>query len=293
MKTSLDHLPERHQENLGVIKEIIIEKVNPEMVILFGSYARGDYVEKDYTHEDGITYEYNSDYDILIVTEKKLNCEKLKTAKKKISRKRLPTPVTTIEHTISFLNEQITDSYYFFVDVLKEGIMLHDSGKYELATPQRLRPEKKLIKAREQFEYWMTKAEKFYKMFQFCLNEQDYAEAAFMLHQAVESAYNTFLLVFTDYKPKTHNLEDLRKMAIKIHPDQKKVFAIKSQEDQDRWVLLIAAYIGARYKKDYTITLEQLKHLGKESESLIELVKKLCQKELSGLETLSLEKAQA
>jgi len=290
MKTSLDHLPERHKENLGIIKEIIIEKVNPEMIILFGSYARGDYVEKDYTHEDGITYEYNSDYDILIVTEKKLNCEKLKTVKKKISRKRLLTPVTTIDHTISFLNEQITDSYYFFVDVLKEGILLHDSGKYELATPQRLRPEKKLLKAREQFEYWMTKAEEFYDSFQFNLQKGRYSTAAFMLHQAVESAYNTFLLVFTDYKPKTHNLEELRKMAIKIHPDQKKVFAIKSQEDQDRWILLIAAYIGARYKKDYTITLEDLKYLAEQATLLIELVKKLCQKELSGLENLSLEK---
>lgn len=283
MKTSLDHLPERHQDNLEIIKEAIVEQVNPEMIILFGSYARGDYVEHDYTHEDGITYEYNSDYDILIVAEKKLNNEKLRAVKKRIARKHLLTPTAIISHGISFLNEQITDSYYFFVDVLKEGIMLYDTGKYQLATPQRLRPEKKLAKAREQFEYWMKKAESFFRQYNYGVKDKDYSTAAFLLHQVVECCYNTFLLVFTDYKPKTHELEELRKMAIQIHKGHTEIFAIKNQKEEDRWVLLCKAYIDGRYRKDYNITLEDLEYLAEQVELLIEFVKKLCQKELGGL----------
>ena len=282
LKTSLDHLPERHQENLATIKDAILQQVQPAMIILFGSYARGNYVERDYTEEDGIIYAYISDYDILIVTEKSLTSEQLRAVRKRIDRKHLLTPTAIIDHTISSLNEQIRDSHYFFIDLIKEGIMLYDSGTYELEAPQRLRPEKKLAKARDHFEYWVKKAENFFKGFKFYLNEKDYSEAAFCLHQAVENCYNTFLLVFTDYKPKTHDLEELRKRAIKIHPAQMEVFAIKSQEEQDRWELLLKAYVDSRYRKDYAITAEELQHLGEQGRLLLELTKKLGQEELKG-----------
>ena len=289
MKTSLDHLPERHQENLAIIKETIVNSVYPEMIILFGSYARGDYVERAYTVEDGITYEYNSDYDILIVSEERLAKTSLGMVKKRIAKKCLLTPTTIIEHNIGFLNEQIKHSNYFFVDVLKEGIMLYDTGNYQLAVPAMVAPPLKLAKAKEYFAYWMTKAEEFYDDFQSNLPKKRYSKAAFELHQAVENAYNAFLLVFTDYKPKTHNLEELRRQAIQIHKDHIKVFTISNQEDEDRWELLLEAYIGARYKKDYTITAEELKYLGEQGVLLIELVKSLSTERLNRIESDILE----
>ena len=38
------------------------------MILLFGSHARGNWVEDRYTGEDGIVYEHQSDFDILVVT---------------------------------------------------------------------------------------------------------------------------------------------------------------------------------------------------------------------------------
>lgn len=69
MKTSLEHLPEDKQQEITSIAETIVSLIQPEMVILFGSYSRGNWVEDKYK-ENGITYEYKSDYDILVVTEK-------------------------------------------------------------------------------------------------------------------------------------------------------------------------------------------------------------------------------
>ena len=46
MKTSLEHLPKNKQDELKHAVEIIPEQVNPEIIILFGSYARGDWVEE-------------------------------------------------------------------------------------------------------------------------------------------------------------------------------------------------------------------------------------------------------
>jgi uncharacterized protein len=68
VKTSLEHLPEQKQKQLKQIMGIIVKAVDIEKVILFGSYATGRWVEHRYT-EGGITYEYISDYDILVITK--------------------------------------------------------------------------------------------------------------------------------------------------------------------------------------------------------------------------------
>jgi uncharacterized protein len=66
VNTSLEHLPEHKQKQLREIAGIIVKAVDPEKVILFGSHATGRWVEHRYT-ESGITYEYISDYDILVI----------------------------------------------------------------------------------------------------------------------------------------------------------------------------------------------------------------------------------
>ncbi|GAA4736890.1 nucleotidyltransferase domain-containing protein [Flavisolibacter ginsenosidimutans] len=59
MKKSLAHLPESKQQELQRITQLIVETVNPEKIILFGSYATGNWVEDRYT-EGHITYGYIS-----------------------------------------------------------------------------------------------------------------------------------------------------------------------------------------------------------------------------------------
>lgn len=82
MKTSLSHLPENKQHEIQRIAEIIREVVNPEKIVLFGSYAKGTWVEDRYTDKHGTLYGYISDYDFLVVT--KDNPEKTYTQESKI-----------------------------------------------------------------------------------------------------------------------------------------------------------------------------------------------------------------
>ena len=56
MKTSLNHLPVSKRNQILEIVDIIKEVVSPEKIILFGSYAKGKYVEHRYTGKDGIFY---------------------------------------------------------------------------------------------------------------------------------------------------------------------------------------------------------------------------------------------
>jgi len=45
MKTSLEHLPEPKREQLAALAALLQAEAPVDMVILFGSYARGDWVE--------------------------------------------------------------------------------------------------------------------------------------------------------------------------------------------------------------------------------------------------------
>ena len=68
MKKNLSHLPDEKQAELKEIVDYVTEKFPVDMIILFGSFARGDWVEDRYV-ENGTTFEYKSDYDLLFVIE--------------------------------------------------------------------------------------------------------------------------------------------------------------------------------------------------------------------------------
>ena len=107
-----------------MIQEIILSQVRAELIILFGSYATGKWVEDRYI-EDGTTYEYKSDFDILVVTKNRLSdmSRNWTEIDRSIARNPGLTKTVIISHSIGFVNAKIRDSYYFFTDILKEGIL--------------------------------------------------------------------------------------------------------------------------------------------------------------------------
>lgn len=288
MKTSLDYLPVNKQEELRAIQEIILDCIpKTEMIILFGSYARGDWVEDVY-QENGTTYEYISDFDILVVTTKNVHDMKRdwKKVRSRIDNKGFRTKTSIISHGIHFLNERIEHSYYFFVDVLNEGVLLYDSGNYQLTTPATIGPKKRLEKAEQYLKYWLEEGNGFFDFYQFGLEKEDYRKAAFMLHQAAENYYAAFSLVLTDYKPKTHDLEELLGRAININEAHRKVFPQQTEEEEYRFDLLKRAYIEARYNENYLITIEELQYLSERVLILKELIIKLCEEEIEKIKEL-------
>ncbi|MCG8340832.1 MAG: HEPN domain-containing protein, partial [Cytophagales bacterium] len=170
--------------------------------------------------------------------------------------------------------------YYFFVDILKEGTMLYNSSNYQLATPQPLSPKKRRKKAQNYFEYWSEKANEFYDDFESNLKKKRYNQAAFLLHQATECYYDTFLLVFTDYRPKIHDIEELGDLARKVNAEISPAFPRSTEEEERLFILLQKAYIDSRYDMDYVITQEELEFLGERVKVLGALVEKLCKAQI-------------
>jgi predicted nucleotidyltransferase len=63
----LAHLPVDKQREIAEIVEVIKDVAEPEKIILYGSFARGNWVDDEYV-QDGITYAYRSDFDFIVVT---------------------------------------------------------------------------------------------------------------------------------------------------------------------------------------------------------------------------------
>ena len=288
MNEALQKLPLTKQEELQRLTDLLSSYKEVEMVILFGSYARGEYVEDTYV-EKGILYEYKSDYDLLVVTrhdDLKANI-KLETKVNETLRDtgRVNTPIGLSFHSGKHLNQALREGSYFFKDIKKEGIVLYDTGTVRLQKPKKLTAEEVQQKAQEYFDQWFESAGVFYEDFRhnFAKSEKGRVylnKAAFELHQATERYYTTILLVYTDYRPKEHDLERLD-LRVKNCDPRFGVFPQGTDEEKRLFELLRLAYVDARYKMDeYNISKKELDYLAEKVERLKEVTEKLCREKI-------------
>jgi len=280
MKKGLAHLPQDKQEQLELIKDIILEKIpDVRMVVLFGSYARGGWVE-DIHIEGHTTHEYKSDFDILVATKSKKTAENADlhdTVQKAIeATKKIDTPYSIIYHTFDYVRQMVGEGHYFFTDIKKEGIHLYHTGKHSLGKARKLTAEERKRIAEEDFKQWFKKAKDAYFMYGHAIRFRKYKEAAFNLHQATERFYSAVTLVFINYRFRSHDIEMLGRKAVRYNVEFAKVFPRDTEGQRKAFTLLKKAYIDARYKKDYRITKKQLEYLAERLKVLQRLTKKIC-----------------
>jgi predicted nucleotidyltransferase/HEPN domain-containing protein len=300
MRSDLDHLPEAKRRELGHVAQLIRDgfaqaishRTQPRFrngrllkIILFGSYARGDWVEDPVGR-------YFSDFDLLVVvdhedltdvpefwaeTEEKLLTE-ISTAE------RLRTPVSLIYHNLDDVNEKLRLGRYFFIDILREGIQLFEEPGHPFAEPQPLSAQQALDETRAFFEEWFESASGFLDTSKYAASQGRPKEAAFQLHQATERLYQCLFLVRTLYTPKTHNLNRLRALAEDMEPSLKQVWPASNRDEKRAYARLREAYIKARYSREYHITEAELEWLGTRVELLKSLVERACRARLETLE---------
>lgn len=288
MNTSLSHLPEHKQKQLTEIAAIIVKAVDPEKVILFGSHATGRWVEHRYT-EGGITYEYISDYDILVITKSGETRKDYEVQDLIENRCVYKTPVTVITHDIDFINKMLTEGQYFFTDIEKEGILLYDAGTTPLAERKPLsRAEAKGI-AQQYYDQWYGVAKEFYTSALLNFEVKQLKVSVFNLHQATERTYNAIILVQTGYKPKTHNLDKLKRYSKRFSEELEGVFPDNTPPEKHLFDLLKRGYVDARYKDHYEISAEELAHLIERVSKLQAIAERICREKIASFDRLESE----
>ena len=166
MQDSLAKLTQRKRGELARIVSIIRELApKTEMIILFGSYARGNAVQ-DVTVEGHTTYEYSSDFDILVIVKSQSLADQIDLwydIEEKAGKLPVQTPVTIIAHDIEYVNSQLEKGQYFFTDIKKEGIILYDSKNCKLSEAKELTPKQRLGQAKTDFNEYFHSAEVFFR----------------------------------------------------------------------------------------------------------------------------------
>ena len=300
MRTDLDHLPDVKRRELERVLQILFEEFEEAQgaatsarrkrgrigkVILYGSYARGGWVDEPHTAKG-----YQSDFDLLVIVNQKeltdgrywekaderFNVERAIT-------KALKTPVNVIVHTLQEVNDGLAHGRFFFMDVARDGIALYSADDTELHAPKPKTPEQALAMATEYFEEWFPTASQFHGSAQHSLDQGWHKKAAFDLHQATERLYHCVLLVCTFYTPHVHNLGFLRTQAERIDARLVHVWPADTRRDRALFEKLKEAYVKARYSKHYRVTAEELAWLGTQVELVGRVVHEVCTERLAAL----------
>lgn len=295
MKTSLDHLPALKRAELLRVVEVLKESFAEAMstkradrlkngkilkIILYGSYARGDWVHDPVGR-------YFSDFDILIVvdhedlTDSEIWDAALWRTTPGVSR--LRTPISFIVHSLDDVNHQLERGRSFFADILREGIVLHDTPGVKFSKPAELTPKVALAEAEAHFAEWFPRAQSAAMGAKFYIENGEHNDAAFLLHQTAERLYHCVLLVLTLYSPKSHNLIFLRRRCEPLDDRLRDAFPHETKFERRCFELLRAAYVKARYSKHYKITDEELAWLSSRVAVLSERVESVCNDAIEAL----------
>jgi len=251
-------------------------------IILFGSYARGDWVHDPVGR-------YFSDFDLLVVVDHEdlTDFEFWEDVEKRLlaelSAGAMRTPVSLIVHSLDDVNWKLEHGRGFFIDIARDGVVLKDTPGVAFSEPQPLPSSTALEEAIEYFEEWQEDASRRKELAEFAVAKGFNSEAAFELHRVAETIYQGLLQVLTFYSPKSHNLIRLRNMTEPLEPRLRDVWPHDTKFQKRCFELLRAAYVKARYSRHYRITDEELAYLTGRIELLHEIVRDASERRLAEL----------
>jgi predicted nucleotidyltransferase/HEPN domain-containing protein len=302
MGTDVDHLPAAKQRELERVVQILFEEFEEARglatqdwkkkgrilkIILYGSYARGGWVDEPHTAKG-----YQSDFDLLIVVNDERLTDRVQywvKAEERLNRelaitKTLRTPVNFIVHSLHEVNDGLAHGRFFFMDVRRDGIAIYQSDDSELAEPKPKTPAQALAMAKEYFEEWFPTAMQRFELAKIAAEKGFLKPAAFDLHQTTEYLYHCVLLVCTFYTPHVHNLGFLRTQAERLDRRLTYVWPMDTRKERAMFEKLKDAYVKARYSKHYRISAEELTWLGACVEELGRVVQEVCLERIQMLE---------
>jgi HEPN domain-containing protein/predicted nucleotidyltransferase len=277
----IPHLPAIKQRQLCAIVHTIRDTADVERVVLFGSHARGDWVEDP---ANG----YMSDLDILVlVASPALAVDETLWADCQERAREVAgdTPVSLIVHTVDDVREQLARGNSFFRDVMTEGVALYDAGRVAITIPE-LTPAMHHVLAEACFQHYFERAAQLYRSFERNLAHGSLAIAAFELHQVAETLLKAVLVVFTAYLPKTHDLDELGRRCTRACPNLGPLVPHDAPDRKRLTGLLRAAYVDARYSFTFKVSREDLKALARYACASRARAEGVCQEQLATLTTV-------
>lgn len=293
MRTDINHLPAAKQRELERVVEILFQgfrEVTQEAtgrrkaarilkVILFGSYARGDWIDAPFDSNN-----YTSDYDILVIVNQKELTDRAGYWEETEQRlfdashveKIIRTPVNFIVHSLQQVNDGLSHGRLIFMEIAKDGIALYQSDDRPLAEPKPKTPEQAYLFAKDYFEDKFPAAMRWFDLAEFAQGKSYLSNAAFLLHQTTETLYKCVLLTLTFYAPRNPNILFLRGMAEGLDRRLFDAWPRGTHAERAVYQKLKEAYRKGQHSKHFDISPEELDWLRAHIQILGERVHEIC-----------------
>ncbi|MCI0618343.1 HEPN domain-containing protein [bacterium] len=269
---AIEFYPKRIADGLILIRDLIVDKFQPEMIILFGSLVTGKWTWK-------------SDIDLLIVadTSERPHLElDIKTAilESDAIKEKMAKIISPVVVSPEQLNDQLAIGQYFFKDIVDRGQLIYNTGRFSLAEMRKLEPEEYIALVKKDFKYWREEAEGYWENYKFDMQNARRRHAAFHLHQVTEPSCVMVELVYSRYRTQTHDLDILMKKLIHFVSEGARIFPKENEFQKQAYKRLYKAYIAARYDQEYQIEEDELKYLGERVKLLLDLAIKSCEERI-------------
>lgn len=266
-KVSLAEIPEDIRAQVAIVQDLVHKTVKKHvaMIWLFGSYARGEAIsDRRVNPKTGVLSEYDSDVDILVVVGGKHTMQKEGLWRKLDQTIEAHPDITTnihlIRESVKRVSEALLRSEYFYLDVIKEGILLYSDGT-ALPTPKELSVEDRRALSIQYLERFYSRVDASKISLELLYQVGNLSSSMYCLHQLGERLFYTYLLVFTHYKPRSHKLAELRERAATINPEITQIFPLNNEQEKTSFKFLDDAYVDSRYKDDYEVDLNVMDYL--------------------------------
>lgn len=294
MKKQITPLPHQTQQEISTLLELITHKIaDCQLILLFGSYAQGNYALWEETFIDGHFESYQSDYDLFVVVdnanpasiEQLLRTEVTDLYKAKFKNNIHLPSVEFVVEDIHTLSAQLKNGHYFYTTLLQEGIVLFDSQKFQLAEPYPLSFQEIRNQAATSFNSPFNAACQLVESSKHNTDHVGYATSTLRLRQACEHFYKATCLVFTLRCPEECDLGKLKGLTKRYSRELSTVFPQKTEFEAHGFHLLNQAN-EAPENTLFTVTKEEFAYLLEQIEALREITECICKDKIASYEAL-------
>ncbi len=167
-------------------------------------------------------------------------------------------PVTIILIETAIFNGWVATGHLFARTVCQSGVAVFEAGNLYLSPIGDYNAETELKNLEKQYRDGLIKSQAFLAGADLFYSRKQHRLAAFMLHQATEQALGTLLKIGMGYYCCSHNIERLLRYAGMVSYRIQDVFPRKTDSEKKLFNLLQKAYIGSRYREEYSIGFTDL-----------------------------------
>lgn len=170
-------------------------------------------------------------------------------------------PVTVIVLSETQFFKWLLEGHPFASEIYHRGYQLYQKEEVQLPYPATVNKEVIQKESTRLFAQTKTRIQEFLAGAELYTIRLQYKMAAFMLHQTVEQALRTMLILNAGLRINTHSIDRLIRYCTMFCFELPDVFPRRNEKEKHLFQLLQKAYVDSRYKDDYSIKLDELAKL--------------------------------